>query len=167
MQLEIEVLNSSHDRSKFCCCVEQLDRYLIYQANQDLKRKLSVCFVLVDGTVVKGYFTLSNNGIDRSLLPDSFIKKLPNSYHSLPTTLLGRLAVETDEQGRGYGELLLLDALKKSYESSKALGSIAVIVDPIDETAIKFYLSYGFILLPGSGKMFLPMKTIASLFSNY
>ena len=41
---------------------------------------------------------------------------------------------------------------------------MAVIVDPIDQEAIRFYKKYGFILLPDSGKMFLLMKTIAELF---
>jgi hypothetical protein len=44
------------------------------------------------------------------------------------------------------------------------VGSMAVIVDPLDEAAVKFYTKYEFILLPDSGKMFLPMTTIAELF---
>jgi len=42
---------------------------------------------------------------------------------------------------------------------------MAVIVDPIDESAIKFYEKYGFTLLPDSGKMFLSMKTVETLFA--
>jgi hypothetical protein len=41
---------------------------------------------------------------------------------------------------------------------------MAVVVDPIDEDAVRFYQKYGFILLPDSGKMFLPMNIIARLF---
>jgi hypothetical protein len=41
---------------------------------------------------------------------------------------------------------------------------MAVIVDPIDNNAISFYKKYGFIELPDSGKMFLPMTTISKLF---
>jgi len=54
--------------------------------------------------------------------------------------------------------------LKRSYEISKTIGSFAVIVDPIDQDAENFYEKYGFIKLPDSGKMFLPMKTISQLF---
>ncbi|MBI9037023.1 MAG: hypothetical protein JEY97_02715 [Bacteroidales bacterium] len=57
-----------------------------------------------------------------------------------------------------------MNALKRSYEVSKSeIGSMAVIVEPIDEQAIRFYERYGFILLPDSGKMFLTMKTISDL----
>jgi hypothetical protein len=41
---------------------------------------------------------------------------------------------------------------------------MAVVVDPIDEQAQHFYGRYGFIRLPKSGKMFLPMKTLGDLF---
>ena len=60
--------------------------------------------------------------------------------------------------------MLLIDALSRSYEISKSVGSFAVVVDPLDEDAEKFYFKYGFILLPDSRKMFLPMKTIGKLF---
>lgn len=40
---------------------------------------------------------------------------------------------------------------------------MAIIVDPIDEDAAKFYKKYGFILLPDSGKMFISMDTVAKL----
>jgi hypothetical protein len=34
----------------------------------------------------------------------------------------------------------------------------------MDDEAVKFYERYDFVLLPDSGKMFLPMATIAQLF---
>lgn len=52
--------------------------------------------------------------------------------------------------------MILMDALKRSYFTSKQVGSMAVIIDPLDEEAVKFYRKYDFILLPDSGKMFLP-----------
>ena len=143
-----------------------LDNYLKKQANQDIKRKLSACFVLNDEetNLLKGYYTLANNSIPQNLIPTEFRKKLPKSYISIPTTLLGRLAIDNRFQGKGIGMLLLIDALKRSYEISKSIGSFAVIVDPLDKDAEKFYNKYGFINLPDSGKMFLPMNTIKTLF---
>jgi hypothetical protein len=57
-----------------------------------------------------------------------------------------------------------VDALVRSYEISKSVGSFAVVVDPLDEEAERFYTNYGFVLLPDSRKMFLPMKTVGRLF---
>ena len=60
--------------------------------------------------------------------------------------------------------MILIDAINRSFELSKTIGSFAVVVDPIDKDAERFYDKYGFIKLPDSGKMFLPMRTIRQLF---
>ena len=161
-----EPLNSKHKKSKFSCGKEMLDNYLHKQASQDIKRKLSVCFVIkeVETDLIKGYYTLSNNSIPLELVPNEIRKKLPRSYEAIPTILLGRLAIDNKFQAQGIGKLILIDALKRSYELSKTIGSFAVVVDPIDKDAERFYDKYGFIKLPDSGKMFLPMKTIGQLF---
>lgn len=162
-----EILSSDHNKKAFSCGIGMLDNYLYKQAKQDISRKLSACFVIVDteSNFLKGYYTLSNSGIPQTIIPDTFRKRLPKSYLSIPTTLLGRLAIDHRFQGKGVGKLLLLDALKRSYDSSKNVGSFAVVVDPIDRSAEGFYSRYGFIKLPHSGKMFLPMGTILKLFT--
>lgn len=165
MNYQTVPLSNNHKRKDFNCEKRMLDRYLHEQATQDVKRSLSACFVLEgDDETVKGYYTLSGASIKKELVPDSVRKKMPPSYSDLPVTLLGRLAVDKTCQGQGIGELLLIDALFRSYETSKIIGSIAVVVDPLDEDAVRFYKKYGFITLPDSGKMFLPMKSIEQLF---
>lgn len=161
-----EPLNSTHKKSDFSCGKEMLDTYIQKQANQDVKRKLSACFVIneTETNLIKGYYTLSNNSVASEFIPEQIRKKLPRYYETIPTTLLGRLAIDDRFQGQGIGKLILIDALKRSYEISKTIGSFAVVVDPIDQEAENFYNKYGFIKLPDSGKMFLPMKTISQLF---
>jgi GNAT superfamily N-acetyltransferase len=161
-----EPLNSTHNKSEFSCGKEMLNRYLHLQANQDVKRKLSVCFVVndIESKLIKGYYTLSNNSIPLALIPEQIQNKIPKSYTSIPATLLGRLAIDNRYKGQGLGKLMLIDALKRCYELSKSVGSFAVIVDPLDSDAENFYNKYGFIKLPESGKMFLSMKTISQLF---
>lgn len=161
----IELLEKSHIRKDFDCGYELLNNYLKKQAGQDVKRKLSVCFVLADKNYnVKGYYTLSNNSILRENFSENIAKKFPRSYNSIPTTLLGRLAIDRNYQGQGLGKILLIDALKKSVEIARKIGSFAVVTDPIDSAAEKFYHKYGFIKLPDSKKMFIPMKTLEQLF---
>ncbi len=160
------LLNASHKKQDFTCGQPLLDNYLQKQAKQDYTRRLSACFVLADDdNTIKGYYTLSSATILRQGLPETISGKLPTSYNDLPATLLGRLAIDNAFKKQGLGELILLDALKRSYDTSlHSIGSMAVIVDPIDADAVRFYAKYGFILLPDSGKMFISMKTIASLF---
>jgi predicted GNAT family N-acyltransferase len=151
MSYKTEPLSAAHKKKNFACGKILLDNYLHTQAKQDMKRKLSVCFILSDEhNNVKGYYTLS-------------LASIPN----LTTTLLGRLAIDNAYKGKGLGAILLIDALKRAYHTSvTAVGSMAVVVDPIDEDATDFYDKYGFIKLPDSGKMFLPMETISYLFKD-
>lgn len=93
-------------------------------------------------------------------------KKLPKTYTTIPSTLLRRLAIDKTQKGRGIGKLMLIDALKRSYEISKAMASFAIVVDPIDQDAVNFYLKYDFIQLADSKKMFIATKTLKELFEN-
>lgn len=164
----IELLDKKHNKKEFDCGNELLNNYLKTQAGQDVKRKLSVCFVLVDKStdLIKGYYTLSNNSIPLSCFPEQIRKKLPRSYKSIPTTLLGRLAIDEKFKGKGLGTILLIDALRRCYEISNEIGSFAVVVDPIDSEAELFYEKYDFIKLPDSKKMFITIRTLKELFEK-
>jgi GNAT superfamily N-acetyltransferase len=158
----IVLLQAKHKKETFACGKEPLDNYLHKQASQDIKKKVAVCYVLPDEDGrVAGYYTLSNAGIERDLVPEQLQKKLPR-YKDLPVTLLGRLAVDQHHAGKGYGSILLIDALRRCLEISAVIGSMAVVVDPIDEGAKQFYLKHEFIPLD-SGKMFIAMDTIAAM----
>jgi len=178
----IELLGKQHNRKDFDCGKELLNFYLKFQAGQDVARKLSACFVLPDRSTdrstdpgtgcstdpgtdrILGYYTLSNNSIPLGSLPEHIRKRLPKTYFSIPATLLGRLAIDKDYQKRGIGKILLIDALKRSYDVSHEIGSFAVVVDPMDEEAEAFYEKYDFIKLPDSGKMFIAIPTLKQLF---
>jgi predicted GNAT family N-acyltransferase len=161
-----KLLATTHEKSKFFCDKIMLDNYIQKQAKQDVKGKVSACFILSDDDkIIKGYYTLSNGSIPRSQLPESIIKRLPR-YKDLPVTLLGRLAVDNKFQGQKLGKVLLIDALKRSYDAaSGSTASMAVIVDAIDQEATSFYARYGFISLPDSSRMFIPMLTVEQLFT--
>ncbi len=163
----VELLSQTHDRAAFACGNETLDRYFSQQAGQDVRRGLAVVYVLADvvtGTVA-GYYTLSATSIEFGALTPATTKRLPR-YPTLPATLLGRLARDTRYRGRGAGEALILDALKRSLDSSRHIASFAVVVDAIDKDAQTFYESYDFVRSPQQEyRLFLPMATIAGLFS--
>jgi len=162
------LLDQSHEKKVFSCGVKALDQYLIKQAAQDGRKYLSATYVLVEagGNEVIGYYTLSSSSVMLDGLPDHISKKLPR-YPMLPATLLGRLAVDKNYHGRNLGELLLVDALKKSLALSKKIGSIAVIVDAKDGVVSQFYKKYGFTqLLNGQHRLFMPMKAVKKLWPD-
>ena len=159
-------LEKSHKKDSFECEQPSLTRYLKEQASQDMKKKLALCFVCIDQeNNVEGYYTLSNDSIPKAQVPERIQEKL--GYQNIPVTLLGRLARHEKLRGQGMGELLLLDALKKSLEASlDHSASFAVITDPIDSQAENFYRKFGFEKLEGSQRMFIPMSTIENLFND-
>ena len=153
-------LSPKHDRTGFRCGIPSLDAYFQTQVSQDMKKKLAACFVIIDHqNQISGYYTLSSASVPVEKAPEEIKKKIPRAYTEIPAILLGRLAVDRTMQGKGLGERLLIDAMKRALEISAMLGSMALIVDPIDAQARSFYRKYGFISL-STGRMFLPMKTI-------
>jgi GNAT superfamily N-acetyltransferase len=162
--ISIEPLASHHDRAAFSCGVEVLDRYLRQQASQDARKNAAVTFVLVQTgkTPVLGFYTLSATSVKLCDLPEATARNLPK-YPLVPAILLGRLAVDRQQHGKGYGELLLMDALARCLRATD-IGWSAVVVDAKDADALAFYEHYQFIRLsPTSHRLFLPRTTICRL----
>lgn len=153
-----------HIRTSFQCEENSLELYLKNQSGQDMRKGLAACFVQVNDQMnVLGYYTLANHSIPREAVPQKYAKKVPHHY-DIPVTLLGRLARDISKRGKGMGEELLVDALLRSYLiAQKSIASMAIVTDPINNRAVDFYGRYGFIQLPESERMFLPMQVIAKL----
>ncbi len=165
MTPHIEPLGKEHDRESFTCGVEALDYYFKKLASQDVKRHVAATFVLTVGErEVAGYYTLSSTAILLEDLPAVIAKKLPK-YKHVPATLLGRLAVSQRHRGHDFGDLLLVDAIKRSLQQSHEVGAMAVVVDAKDDAARSFYRHYDFIPFPQIPyRLFLPMDTIEKSF---
>ncbi len=164
---KIEPLGKKHDRVAFSCGIDALDTYLKKRASQETKKKIATTFVMVESltSAVIGYYTLSATSILLADLPDEMARKFPR-YPNVPATLLGRLAIDNRYQRRGYGELLIIDALRRALQATTEVASYAVVVDAINERARSFYEQYEFCAFPDRKlRLFLPMKTIADLFS--
>ncbi len=165
----VESLAKHHNRKAFSCGIEPLDRYLKEAASQDARRGIAAPFVLVNKTnphTILGYYTLSAYGITSSNLPDEMAKKLPG-YDLIPATLLGRFAIDQSHRRQGLGGELLSHALERASTQSEFIASYAVVVDAIDQNAISFYKSHGFLPFQDHpDRLFLPMKTIAALFKK-
>jgi predicted GNAT family N-acyltransferase len=158
--LSIVPLGEHHDRSGFTCGVESLDRYLETQAGQDVRRKASAVFVLGSERAperVLGYYTLCAMAIAQGEVPEAARKHIPR-YPLVSCTLIGRLAIAKDQQGQRLGSILLADALIRAFESASVVGSSMVVVDALDEAAAGFYAAHGFVRLPDSLRLVMPMR---------
>lgn len=155
----LEVLGETHDRTNFDCGQEPLDRYIRTQATQDMRRRISTCFVAVETATgqLAAYYTLAAASIATPDLPPEITKKLPR-YPTLPAVRIGRLAVDLKFQRRGIGAALLADALRRVLLSPAAV--FALLVDAKDDQAVAFYRRYSFTSLMGQPRtLFLPVAT--------
>lgn len=166
--LVIVQLDDVHDRGGFACGVESLDRYLHTQAGQDVRRRANGVFVLADKTEpgrVLGYYTLCATALAPGNVPEAARKHIPR-YPLVSATLIGRLAVAKDRQGQQLGAVLLVDALRRALASAETVGSSMIVVDALDEGAAAFYAAHGFVRLPDSLRLVLPMWTVGRLIAG-
>lgn len=97
------------------------------------------------------YYSLNAFTVEREALGDDW-GRLPRV---VPVTLIGRLAVHIDHQGKGLGSAMLQDAVARAITAAKAVGSAAVIAHVVDPKARSFYERFGFTNLPGDEKTYL------------
>lgn len=148
-----------HDRARFACGEDVLDRYFQTQVTQDIRRRLTNCFVAVERATetVAGFYTLSAAGIAMVDLPPELIKRLPR-YPTLPAIRIGRLAVDSGFHGKGLGGALLMDAAARARPSAAA--AYALLVDAKSDAAVAFYEHHGFRRLANAPRtLFLPLAT--------
>ena len=157
-QLIVAALGAAHDRSRFACGTPALDRYLLEWVTQDIRRRVAACFVMLDGDIVAGYYTLSAASVALADLPHDVARKLPR-YPSIPAVRMGRLAVDLKYRGRGLGAALLVNALQRAAKSE--IPAVALTVDAKDETAAAFYRHFGFMPLTNDPlALFLPLAAV-------
>ncbi len=161
----IEVLTPQHNRKDFFCGDEALDRYFSERVTQDMRRRVTVCYVALETKTgyVAGYYTLSAADIPLNDVPEAMAKRLPR-YPAIPVARLGRLAVDKKFQGHRLGGGLLWDALIRTARSEIAV--FALVVDAKNDQAEAFYRHHGFISFGSIPRqMILPISQTLLLLS--
>jgi ribosomal protein S18 acetylase RimI-like enzyme len=162
VQFRVILLDITLDRTNFCSGSDPLDRYFQQQVTQDVRRRVTACFVaLTNEQLIAGYYTLAAASVPLTELPSNTAKKLPR-YPIVPAVRMGRLAVDQNFKGQGLGGALLADALSRAFHSD--IAAYALLVDAKDESAAAFYRHHGFIRLPNTPlSLFLPLATASKL----
>lgn len=137
-----DILNSSQTK-KFDCGNEELNEYFYCFLSQDVKRRLTSAYVFFDDELkLIGFYTLSFSSIRTDLI--SFLKyRIP--YSSFPVVLLGRLAIQKEFQGKGFGAYILADAIKRTMNNE--LNPAGLLVDMKKPELFNFYKKFGFKLI--------------------
>jgi len=148
-----------HDVSQFDCGKPPLNDWLRQRAlrNEGLASR---CFVVCDGNEVVGYYALAAGSVGATDVPGVLRRNMPRS---IPVLVLGRLAVDARQHGKGIGPGLLKDALRRALTVSESVGARAILVHAIDQEVVSFYTQYGFKAFPeGELTLFLPMRDVAA-----
>lgn len=155
-----------HLRAGFDCGLTVLNDFILKYASQQQDKDLTTVYVCTKRTDkipknIYGYYTLSANAISPSIFPVDMANKLPRDQ-LIPTIKIGRLARNIKLTTSGFGNILLGDALYRSYRISRNVGSLAVDVDAKNDKLVNFYKRHGFVKLNATSNcLIVPMKTLA------
>lgn len=130
--------------SNFACGNAALDKYLKQRASQDNRENLARLFIYSEGSEVYGYYTLSSY----TLTNDEAKNITKSKYPTIPTMLLGRLAIDQKYHRQGHGHILMEHVFDNYMEARKLMGMVGLVVEAIDDNAVKFYEQYDFEPLP-------------------
>ncbi len=158
--ISVPLDKKKHERNRFDCGVEALNNYLRVMANQQSGKDNTRTFVLEDEAhpeVIIGYYTLTMTAIVLDALPTKLQQKHQNAGAG---GLIARLAVDKRYVRRGFGEWLLIDALKKLLTASELVAFPLIIVDA-KEGAVAFYEKFGFTaFLNQPNKLFITVANV-------
>jgi ribosomal protein S18 acetylase RimI-like enzyme len=159
--MQVHPLFGSHDRQGFDCGRQEMNDWLRQVARQHQEKGLSKTFVATLEEApdrICGYYALTLAELENRHLPEAWRKKLPRR---IPGVRLGRLAVDKPYQGKGLGELLLVDALTRAQRIYAEAGGIGLFVDALDEQAAGYYRRFGFTASPDNQLLlFLPARVV-------
>ena len=158
--MRIVLLDRTHDREGFDCGEESLNAFLKQHARKNAELGFSVTYVLTvdDSSEILAYYTIAGGEFDCELLPATSRKGLPR--HAVPVIRLCRLATDLTQRGKGLGEIMLLDVLRRAVSISEQLGVHAIEVDALSDAARTYYRKYSFrSLLDNPNQLYLAIET--------
>ena len=147
-----EPLADAHELNDFLCGVASMDDWLKRRARPNQVSGASRTFVVADNHKVVGYYALASGAIAVEAGVGRFRRNMPDP---IPVAVLGRLAVDRSQQGRGLGRALFRDCAMRVANAADTIGIRGIIVHAISEQAKAFYLALGFDASPKEPMMLM------------
>lgn len=154
-----ESLAAHHNTEHFTSGKPSLDSWLKDHAAAAEAKGVSRTFVWHEHLQVVAYYSTAAHLLQRDELPDRLGRGNPNQ---IPAIMLARLALSKTLQGQGLGSVLLVDALHRIIDATKAVGARFVVVDAIDANAASFYTRHGFKKVPETMRLVQKVSAIQS-----
>lgn len=134
-------ISDTYDLSGFDCGHDSLNEWLQKRAIKNQKSGASRTFVVCNGNLVIGYYSLAVGAVARDEVSGKVRRNMPEP---IPVMILGRLAVEQQWQGKRIGVGMLKDAIIRTLIAAEQAGIRAMLVHALSEEAKRFYLQCGF-----------------------
>lgn len=145
-------LERTDNLEEFSCGVIEIDDWLHHRAFSSLKCGTAITYLsFSESGKLAGFYSLSSYSIARHRVHGWLARNTPLQ---IPTILLGQLGVDQEFQSQGLGWKLLHDAVLRSLSVASSVGSRALVVEPVSESAAQFYHRFGFEDLPDTGLLF-------------
>lgn len=136
-----EPLADLHEINDFFSGVGALDEWLKRRARANQVSGASRTFVVAEDRKVVGYYALASGAIAVAASVGRFRRNMPEP---IPVAVLGRLAIDCAQQGRGLGRALFRDCALRVVHAADTIGIRGIVVHAISEPAKAFYLALGF-----------------------
>jgi GNAT superfamily N-acetyltransferase len=150
-------LKAEHDLSQFDSGRPVLDDWLRQRAAKNERLSASRTYVVCEGMRVVGYYCLSSGAVEIRQASGKIRRNMPDP---VPIMLMGRLAVDRTQQGKGLGRALLKDAILRTLKAAEIAGMKALLVHALDQDAARFYRRNGFLDSPLDPLvLMLPLET--------
>ncbi len=150
-------ISDEHNPSLFDSGRPVLDDWLRERAIRNEASGASRTYVVCEGKRVVGYYCLASGAVESKQAPGKVRRNMPDP---IPVMLLGRLAVDLSQQGKGLGRGLLKDAILRTLKAADIAGMRALLVHALDDEAAAFYRHNGFVVSPiDTHILMLPLQT--------
>jgi GNAT superfamily N-acetyltransferase len=135
----VERFEPTHKVDEFLSGAVELDAWLREAAKQAEARDSARVYVIVDDSRrVLAYSALTVGVLSRASVSSRAAGGLSSN---IPAVLLGKLAVDSSQQGSRYGSALLAHAVMTALSVRHAVGVRLLYADARDEVAAKWYES--------------------------
>lgn len=135
----VEPLSRDHETAGFECGSEAQTTWLRHHALQAHQSNTAKIYVVCRAQTrqVVGYYALAAGSVAHGGVPPRIIKGL--GRYPIPVIILTRLGVDVEEQGRGLGSGLVLDALLQTASIADRVGVRALLIHAETPEAAAFY----------------------------
>lgn len=138
---------ADHRIEEFRCGKPELDHWLSRNAVAATGQGTRTYVLVDEGAKVVGYFAIAPHLVERDDAPRPVARGAPRQ---IPAILLAKLALDQSIHGRGLGAELLVIALETILAAAKKAGGRIVVVDALDDDAMRFYEHHDFQPVPGN-----------------